>query len=686
MKMKKYYMKKFLLMWAIFLCAPTIFAKDKVKVVCYQDLCYTINVQNHTAALSSYKRNKSEIGVNVTDNWRSWCYQLKSKIVDIVIPSEIYVNKEKYVVTEISSYAFLHCNIEKVVIPNTVTVIGKGAFDKCFLLRSITIPNSVVEIGYHAFFDCPKLVSLAIPNSVKRMGGLLVANGKLEEIIVPDEEVELIGKEERENEYWVRNGEYLFFKGSYYVQKVKGNTLPFCPSYMVKHIEKEAPFFKKGYYEDQQKLFSFYAYEKAKSIISDWEKKKEYETSAQWQNRVTEQNRNMQVEKVLNRLRMEYIDKNTPAVFKAEIGSYDADYQTFPVKVDGMNTIYVKVPYSDAESFKNNWNSVNVKPQYGVINDHMAVIDAKFYCGDKEYALSETYESEYNNSLALNLSPLQLDLSDGNNQSAMNTPTIQIDNFVDNNIPLAASSNSTTFAVIIGNEKYTRVDKVPFAQNDAKIFAEYCKKTLGLPAKNVKVYENATYGTMIGAVSDIQKIAKAFKGDISIIFYYAGHGIPDEATGDGYLLPIDADGLNMRVCYPLSQLYNDLGSMQARSVTCFMDACFSGAQRGSGMVVAARGVAIKAKNDHPTGNTVVFTAATDKQTAYPYEEKGHGMFTYYLLKKLCDTKGDCTLGELGSYICDEVAKQAVVTNGKEQTPVVLTSAGVTDSWRMMKLK
>ena len=62
------------------------------------------------------------------------------------------------------------------------------------------------------------------------------------------------------------------------------------------------------------------------------------------------------------------------------------------------------------------------------------------------------------------------------------------------------------------------------------------------------------------------------------------------------------------------------------------------------------------------------------------------MFTYYLLKKLRDTKGDCTLGELGTYICDEVAKQAVVTNGKEQTPVILTSDGVQDDWRNMKLR
>jgi hypothetical protein len=50
------------------------------------------------------------------------------------------------------------------------------------------------------------------------------------------------------------------------------------------------------------------------------------------------------------------------------------------------------------------------------------------------------------------------------------------------------------------------------------------------------------------------------------------------------------------------------------------------------------------------------------------DEFGHGMFTYYLLKKLKDTKGDITFGELADYVTNEVMKQSVVTNGKMQTP------------------
>ena len=56
------------------------------------------------------------------------------------------------------------------------------------------------------------------------------------------------------------------------------------------------------------------------------------------------------------------------------------------------------------------------------------------------------------------------------------------------------------------------------------------------------------------------------------------------------------------------------------------------------MLASARGVAIKAKQNHPQGNMVVLSAAQGDETAHPYTEKGHGLFTYYLLKKLKETQ------------------------------------------------
>ena len=46
---------------------------------------------------------------------------------------------------------------------------------------------------------------------------------------------------------------------------------------------------------------------------------------------------------------------------------------------------------------------------------------------------------------------------------------------------------------------------------------------------------------------------------ICAIFYYAGHGVPNETTKNAYLLPVDADGRQTEVCYPVNRLYKELG-------------------------------------------------------------------------------------------------------------------------------
>ena len=258
---------------------------------------------------------------------------------------------------------------------------------------------------------------------------------------------------------------------------------------------------------------------------------------------------------------------------------------------------------------------------------------------------------------------------------------------VDENIPVSSKKNTNTFVVIIANENYQSVADVPFALNDGNIFREYCLKTLGIPDKQIKYVQNATGNQIKQQVGWLQTICDVFGENAQIIFYYSGHGIPDENNRTAYLLPVDGLGTDVTTGYKLDNLYTSLGNIPSKNVTVFMDACFSGNTRNDGkeMLVAAKGVAIKARSGMPQGNMVVFSAAQGDEAAYPDYEEKHGMFTYYLLKQLQDTEGNVTLQELGEYIIDNVRKKSAV-NGKLQTPCVTPSASLDASWREWKLK
>lgn len=260
------------------------------------------------------------------------------------------------------------------------------------------------------------------------------------------------------------------------------------------------------------------------------------------------------------------------------------------------------------------------------------------------------------------------------------------DSDVDKNIPTTKVLADNTFAFIIANENYADAP-VPYSLNDGRMFREYCQKALGVPEKNINMYEDATFGNIITAVEKMKSIADAYDGEASVIFYYAGHGFPDEKQNTAYLLPIDGDASDITTTgYSLAKLYKELAELKLKSAIVFLDACFSGAKREDQMLSEARGVAIKVKEEAPKGNMLVFSAAQGDETAHQMEEKHHGLFTYFLLKELQATKGDVDMGTLTEYVTRQVKRQSVVINNKKQTPTVIPSQALVNSWQSMKLK
>ena len=440
--------------------------------------------------------------------------------------------------------------------------------------------------------------------------------------------------------------------------------------------------------------FSGFARHMIEEKVNAWQKKGRYEKTADWMARVNESTRQHMVDSLLGIAQSEYIafmSKNVGG--QQTIVDYDADGEIFLIQDSYFGSLLVPVPIAEAENFETSFSSVSRTPYYAIQNDGLGL-------REMTYTLPDGRQYRYDNSSDLTFAmadiEYEFDAIDINavpdnamaDKGSQQITTRQISvgtSDVDKGIPEASEVNDRLFAVIIANEDYQREVDVNFAVNDGNTFGEYCRKTLGIPEQNIHIVENATLNNILAEVDWITKVAEAYQGEAGLIFYYAGHGIPDESTGDAYLLPVDGYGSNINTGYKLDNLYASLSSAPSRYTYVFLDACFSGAERGGSMIASARGIAIRAKASAPKGNMVVFSAAQGDETAYPYKEKGHGMFTYYLLKKLQESGGDVTLGELSDYVRSEVRKQSIVSNSKMQTPTVTASPAMNDSWQTLQL-
>ena len=258
---------------------------------------------------------------------------------------------------------------------------------------------------------------------------------------------------------------------------------------------------------------------------------------------------------------------------------------------------------------------------------------------------------------------------------------------VDMNIPEGSSKITNRYALIFGNEDYSSYQtglesesNVDFAENDARIFKDYAIRALGIPDDNIVFEINANAVTMHRALNKMNLLIKNANGNAEVIFYYAGHGYPDEITKEPHIMPVDVSAKDLQFALKLKDVYLKLTEFPSKRITVFLDACFSGGARNQGLL-SARAVKVKPKEEELQGKLIVFAASSDEQSSLPYKEKGHGMFTYFLLKKFQDSKGKLTYGELSDYIKEQVSLKSVMVNDKEQNPQTNVSPAVGVEWR-----
>jgi len=247
---------------------------------------------------------------------------------------------------------------------------------------------------------------------------------------------------------------------------------------------------------------------------------------------------------------------------------------------------------------------------------------------------------------------------------------------IEQNIPQTSKTNKNALAIIFGIEDYKNVSDVSFAHRDANFVKEYFEKTLGINNSNIyfKTNENVTKAEFDKVFSKDGWLDKRVKqGKTEIYFYYAGHGAPEIKQNKAYLIPYDGDpNYASQTGYEMDEIYANLADLKAKSVTVFLDACFSGANRENEMLLAnARPIMIEVEGPAIHGITV-FSATSGKEISSAWPEKKHGLFTYFLLKGFqgnadINANKQITIGELKNYILQNVSETAGFLD-REQTP------------------
>lgn len=247
----------------------------------------------------------------------------------------------------------------------------------------------------------------------------------------------------------------------------------------------------------------------------------------------------------------------------------------------------------------------------------------------------------------------------------------------------AGAVNADAVAVIIGNKDYqgARIPTVSYAHRDADAVRDYLVRVAGYREANVVDLRNASQAQMTAAFGNershqgrLWQYVRPGESDVTV--YYSGHGVPGLKDRRGYLLPVDADPERPEINgYPLDVLYANLEKLNARSVTVYIDACFSGDSGGGMLIRGASGVTIAPKRPPAPHGMAVIAATAGDQVASWDEEGRHGLFTAHLLEALGgkadgaphgNGDGRVTLAEVKAYLDREMTYAARRRYGRIQ--------------------
>lgn len=240
------------------------------------------------------------------------------------------------------------------------------------------------------------------------------------------------------------------------------------------------------------------------------------------------------------------------------------------------------------------------------------------------------------------------------------------------------------YALIVGIEKYDNLPAATYADRDAAAAADFVQ-AMGVPPSNLVTLTDM-HATRSGLAKKLEGwLANNVNENSTVYFYYSGHGAPDARTGQAYLVPFDGDPEYLdQTGYPLQRLYAKLAALKAKRVIVMLDSCFSGA---GGRSVLAKGVrplvsTVNTNVGSNEGKISVLAAAGPEQISGMIEDKGHGLFSYYLFSGLngaaSDGSGRVTMKSLYEFVKPKVSADAHRAN-RDQVPQLLPGSAAPEN-------
>lgn len=360
--------------------------------------------------------------------------------------------------------------------------------------------------------------------------------------------------------------------------------------------------------------------------------------------------------------------------FEFEKRSYDAESNTLYLTVKAKRANFNKkislhISPAQAQTFVADIKNVQSKVAFDFANNQVtlkaidavsasgtyaAVLDEKDFQPEKMVIVTNTKKVEFDSA-----QQMRLDLQNPNLKDTYQIEALaykdgiqmkgSVNSSYNDDIPgllsnaAQAKIDKRKWLFIIGIEKYAETDDIAFSTRSAIEFKKVAQKTLGVTDRNTYMLldNEATSGRI---KNKLQLMLSEIKKGDTIYFYYNGHGIPDpKKDSEPYMLPSDMipDFITSEKEFALKNIYQKLSNSNASQVVGFIDSCFSGATDGTSIIkgVAASRLAPK-KVTFNKNKMVILTAGQKKQYSNMYKEKGHRMFSYYLMKSLLKGKKD----------------------------------------------